>query len=70
MKKYSLQIVDQGKSPRFIVESEESLQRVRSIASSIKKKFGRKFIISCDGKEMRNADDVAYKDWLEKNESI
>jgi hypothetical protein len=64
-----LVIRDEGKGDSIIIESEKDVNRIRSIALNIKKKFGRKIIISCDGKELQGGpnalDDVAYSMWLE-----
>ena len=67
-KKYSLRLVSPNGDVRQIVELEPSFLRVRAIAFSIKKKPGRRLIISVDGKDMpggANAlDQLAYEAWL------
>jgi hypothetical protein len=58
---------------KSILESEPSFERVRLVALSIKKKSGRKLIISRDGKDLQGGpnalDDQAYLSWLKTHQT-
>ena len=70
--RYGLQIVSLSGEIRTVLEGEESIARVRSVAFGIKRKPGRKLVILRDGKELpggANAlDGPAYQSWLETHQ--